>query len=362
MRPPPNAAAARKSPLSPGFRFNDASWEQDIDYCYEHEIEADCDYQWDQCSVEEETVVEAAPAANSQPQLELHLDDDDRSIYHGRFRPSLLVPSAYDVPELSPMSNTSAVSSDPRTPSAFLRPNHVRSPSHASSFKESHGFNLSPTLLIPTDFQSQLEQDTLYDDHFINNHSISATIFAQEPYNHPTSPVDETSSSIVSYRSSNFSRGSARSSSSTRISTANSRGSQDSMMFLGRAASINQAHRSIGSASSLPDLIPSSLSKLEMKQENEDRVRNGANHLAPPSSALPQAVTIDGNGTLSPVAESFVDTSKDVRAQGQVHGRKTSAPVVSPSVREFKGRARSATSSSTTGGKKKGGYMLFPQV
>jgi hypothetical protein len=73
-------------------------------------------------------------------------------------------------------------------------------------------------------------------------------------------------------------------------------------------------------------------------------------------------VTTDGNGTLSPVAESFVDTSKDIKAQGQVHGRKTSAPVVSPSVREFKGRARSATSTSVSGGKKKGGYMLFPQV
>jgi len=363
VRPPLNAAAApRKSPLSPGFRFNDDSWEQDIDYCYEHEIEADCDYQWDQGSVEEEIVVAEASTTSSQPQLELHLEDDDRSVYHGRFRPSLLVPSAYDVPELSPMSNTSAVSSDPHTPSGFLRPNHVRSPSHASSFKESHGFNLSPTLLIPNDFQSQIEQDTLYDDHFNNHHSTSAIIFAPETYNHPTSPVDETSSSILSYRSSNFSRGSARSSSSTRISTANSRGSQDSMMFLGRAANINQAHRSIGSASSLPDLVPSSLSKLEIKQENGDRLRKGANHLTPPSPTLPQAGAIDGNLTLSPVAESFIDMSKDIKAQGQVHGRKSSAPVVSPTVREFKGRARSATTTSASGGKKKGGYMLFPQV
>jgi hypothetical protein len=384
------ASVLRKSPLSPGFRF-DQDWEKDIDYCYEHEIEADCDYQW----VEEQTVAAEAPSVSPQPQMDLHLEDDDRSICHGRFRPSLIVPSAYEVPELSPMSNTSAVSSDPRTPSAFLQPNPVRS-SYASSFKESHGFNLSPSLLIPTDFRSQMEQDSLYREHSSNNHSTSAPIFVQqEPFSHYISPLDETSSSIISYRSSSFSRGSARSSSSTRLSASNSRGSKDSAMFLSHTAS-NQAHRSIGSASSLPDLIPSTVGGPENKTDDEhlqdypaalyqpeDSVVQGsrldpAQHRRHKSLALEPGIGksikhsaplnpqfIDGNSILSPVAESFIDTTKEGKAQGQVHGRKISAPVVSQSVREIKGRTRAATLTSTgttVGGKKKAGYMLFPQI
>lgn len=388
------ASTLRRSPLSPGFRL-DQDWEKDIDYCYENEIEADCDYQW----VEEQNVVAEAPSITPQPQMDLHLEDDNRSIYHGRFRPSLIVPSAYEVPELSPMSNISAVSSDLRSPSACLQPNPVRS-SCASSFKESHGFNLSPSLLIPTDFRSQMEQDSLYSDQYVTNHSASAEVFVQQdPYYHYVSPSDETSSSIVSYRSSNFSRGSARSSSSTRLSASNSRNSKDSAMFLGQT-SLNETHRSIGSASSLPDLVPSAVWRLEKKPETEDLgdntaapnqsddsvaqgsdfipaqhrrykslapeagVRDSISQFPPQVSPAARAELVDESSTLSPVAESFIDTTNQGKTHGQVHGRKISAPVVSHSARE-KGRARASTltfAGSTAGGKKKAGYMLFPQV
>jgi hypothetical protein len=390
-------------PRSPGFQFIRDSWEDDVDFCYENEIEADCDYQWDRCSADDTPAEESPPAV--QPQLELHLEDDDRSVYHGRFRPSLLVPSALDLPELSPISNTSTPS-DPRTPSNFLRPGHARSPSHASSFKESHGFTLSPTLLIPTDFQSHMDQESIYDDHF-NNQSTSATIFPQETFAHAMSPVDESTSSTASYRSSNFSRGSARSSSSTRISTANSRGSRDSIDLLNRATGISQAHRSIGSASSLPDLISStlrkpesiydsdlqaSLSSLDVSEDDsapapqiagtahtlasvqhrrnkslvgEPGLRKGVNHFSPaPSATVLQVDSVDVKG-LSPVAESFIEAPKEAKAQALVHGRKSSAPLVGASAREFKGRQRAATLGSAghmAGGKKRGSYMLFPQT
>ncbi|TVY36432.1 hypothetical protein LSUB1_G005691 [Lachnellula subtilissima] len=368
---------------------------KDIDYCYENEIEADCDYQW----VEEQNVTVEAPSLTPQPQMDLHLEDDNRSTYTGRFRPSLIVPSAYEVPELSPMSNISAVSSDLRSPAAFLQPNPIRS-SYASSFKESHGFNLSPSLLIPTDFRSQMEQDSLYCDQYGTNHSTSAAVFGQqEPYCHYISPSDETSSSIVSYRSSNLSRGSARSSSSTRLSATNSRNSKDSAMFLSQT-SFNETHRSIGSASSLPDLVPSAAWRLEKKPDTGDlgndtaapnqgedlvvqvsdfvptphrhykslvpeaRVAENISQSSPQIPPAAQSELVDENSTLSPVAESFIDTTKQGKTHGQVHGRKSSAPVLSHSARE-KGRARASTltlTGSTPGGKKKAGYMLFPQV
>lgn len=356
----------RKSPLSPGFRFDHDSWEQDIDYCYEHEIEADCEYEWDRCSVEHQEEETIANATNPQPQLDLHLEDDDRSIYHGRFRPSLIVPSAYEVPELSPMSN----SSTPRSPAAFLQPNPARA-SYASSFKESHGFNLSPSLLIPADFRSQMEQESLYSNDFTKESASAAVFVHPETYGQSMSSLDETSSSINSYRSSGFSRGSARSSSSTRLS-----------------ATSHQAHRSVGSLSSIPDLVPFKLGKIEAKQNLADLDHSNAalnrsdadfgsihrrpeslagsepgvrkSHAATENPPVARLDIIDGNSTLSPVAESFIDTN-EVKSQGQVHGRKISAPVVSQSPREYKGRARASTLT-TAGGRKKGGYMLFPQI
>jgi hypothetical protein len=373
---------ALRQPLSPGFHYPHDSWTDAIDYAYEHEAEADCDYQWDRCSVDDDsrTIAEApqstAEQSQPQPELELHLNDEQSS-YHGRFRPSLLVPSALDIPELSPMSNTSTFS-DPRTPSNFLQPGHFRSPSHASSFKESHGFSLSPSLLIPSDFQSQIDQDTLYEEHY-NDQNVSASLFVQESYSNSLSPADDSISSTTSHRSSDFSRGSARSSSSTRISHTNSRSSQDSMVLSTRIMSISQEHRSFGSASSLPDLVPStnhvqdadlsrSVGCLKLEEEDGSEsgstsaglflgsksptTRKGVNHFAPPSPVIE-----DEHMPLSPVAE----LSNDVLPMS--HGRKVSAPVASMTVKEFKGRARSATQ--TSGGvarKQRSSYMLFPQI
>jgi hypothetical protein len=358
-------------PLSPGFRLEDESWEQDIDYCYDHEIEADCDYQWDRCSMDESTIVAGPPLA-------LHLGDDDRSVYTGRFRPSLLIPSAFDVPELSPMSNTSANSSNPRTPQNFGR---VRSSSQASSFKECHGFNLSPTLLIPADFQAQMDLETYdtYNDHFGQDASPS-TIIDQEDFRSANSPIDETASSIVSYRSSNFSRVSARSSSSTRLSSATSRFSGD-------------AYRSISSSSSLPDLITSSLNKYEVSGEQTDdaaisseaqSVINDTVKSKQPSPVAeatplqaepklssqslltvktPEIGGVNGKACLSPVAEAYSEDQITTRAQ--LHGRKTSAPVTSQTMKDFMSRPRAGTynaTASAVGGKKRGSYMLFPQT
>jgi hypothetical protein len=389
--------------LDPTFELPGDSWESDIDWCYENEVEADCDYQWDCAEGNDSVRTETTPIA--QPPLELSVQNDER-VYRGRFRPSLLVPSPYDLPELSPMSNTSTPSTDPRTP-AFLRPQHARSPSHASSFKESHGFNLSPTLLIPADFQLQMEQDAMYQEQFVHDSTTSANIFVQEAYGHSFSPVDENESSTASYRSSNFSRGSARSSSSTRISSANSRGSQDSIMLLSRAASLSKAHNSISSASSLPDLIHSmhhqhqsttdlttdiaalsvaiesldsapapgiagpapALASLQHRRNKSLAMEQGLRTMASMSALSTPSIQVDERiielcipgpaTTLSPVAESFPEFTVKTGEQKLVHGRKVSAPVVSPSVREFKGRARAATSAA---GKVRGSYGLFPQV
>ncbi|KAK3948789.1 hypothetical protein QBC32DRAFT_49660 [Pseudoneurospora amorphoporcata] len=175
------------------------SWEDDIDYCYEHAAEADCDYEWDRPSLD------ISRDCGSTTPVEHH--------YHRKklsCNPSasgMLIPAQLDIPSLSPVSLNSAITTPHeaitptgmtaalpgpggptfthpsshshshktsnfslprieapmRSPSDLLKTPelHARKPSDASSFKESHGFTLSPSLLIPTDFQRQMRLDSL---------------------------------------------------------------------------------------------------------------------------------------------------------------------------------------------------------
>ncbi|KAK3391711.1 hypothetical protein B0T20DRAFT_63151 [Sordaria brevicollis] len=160
------------------------SWEDDIDYCYEHAAEADCDYEWDRPSLD------ISRDCGSTTPVEHH--------YHRKklsCNPSMLAPAALDIPSLSPVSlNSATTPHEAITPtgmtaalphpthshktSNFSLPRieaptrsvgdmlktpelHARKPSDASSFKECHGFTLSPSLLIPTDFQRQMRLNSL---------------------------------------------------------------------------------------------------------------------------------------------------------------------------------------------------------
>lgn len=84
-----------------------------------------------------------------------------------------------------------------------------------------------------------------------------------------------------------------------------------------------------------------------------------------PAPSAPNTATENPLG-LSPVAESFDNASEEAPANS--HGRKVSAPVVSTTVKDFTVRARAATSSAAGAAnraamaKRRGSYMLFPQV
>ncbi|KAK2042223.1 hypothetical protein LZ31DRAFT_370653 [Colletotrichum somersetense] len=155
------------------------NWEDDIDYCYEHEAEANCDYAWDRPSLDliRESFVEASS-----------FDDDSLFIapLSAGLRPALS-DHADSVPALSPASQTSLNGHEAVTPtiatlpvkSNFSHPRketnyrgnghlHVRTASQASSFKESHGFHLSPSLLIPGDYHQQMLADSDTDPYPVN--------------------------------------------------------------------------------------------------------------------------------------------------------------------------------------------------
>lgn len=136
------------------------SWEDVIDYCYEHEAEADCDYDWHRPSIDfdhEPTVLvtgsEDTDCDSSRPTsdcLEMPV-----------LSPSNHLSPASTQEVLTPMLGT-AVTKSPTSANFSLprreRPQrhlHVRTGSH-TSFKESQGFTLSPSFLIPTDYHQEL--------------------------------------------------------------------------------------------------------------------------------------------------------------------------------------------------------------
>lgn len=135
------------------------SWEDDIDYCYEHEAEADFDYAWDRPSLDVVRRSEFTQYGDN--------DDDSLNIAHRvgdqadgvHMSPNSPV---YGHEAVTPIVNEMLATGDDPSWSgnegARRRPGllHVRTSSQASSFKESHGFNLSPSLLIPDDFQRQM--------------------------------------------------------------------------------------------------------------------------------------------------------------------------------------------------------------
>lgn len=152
------------------------NWEDDIDYCYEHEADANFEYEWERPSMD-------VSREKVGPPVQVAVADDELSeapiAGTAHSSPGMLFASRFDVPALSPASQASPlVGHEAITPVSATavknnfslprgeklnRPSnlaptytHARSDSRASSFKESHGFTLSPSLLIPNDYHHQM--------------------------------------------------------------------------------------------------------------------------------------------------------------------------------------------------------------
>ncbi|EGY14837.1 uncharacterized protein VDAG_06327 [Verticillium dahliae VdLs.17] len=128
------------------------SWEDDIDYCYDHEAEADFEYAWDRPSLdgdraEEDHSVDLDATATTAS-YSFCVDEDIEGVQPLSVGLQPVPARHFDIPALSPVSQAStATGHEAITPTVPLMP---------TTFKESHGFNLSPSLLIPGDFQQQM--------------------------------------------------------------------------------------------------------------------------------------------------------------------------------------------------------------
>ncbi|KAI0177623.1 hypothetical protein BJ166DRAFT_27486 [Pestalotiopsis sp. NC0098] len=192
------------------------NWEDDIDYCYEHAAEADCDYAWERPSMD---------MARDVPQSQMEIMGFRYPNYGSEPSGLLSPPGRDDVPALSPVSQMSNGTNEAKTPTVVLpitsnfslprrdssavlvrSHSHSRNVSHADSFKEAASFDLSPSLLIPGDYHQQMllhergelrEED---EDYLVAPLSPSGTHFAQSSKNKFARSSASTTDSIFSNR------------------------------------------------------------------------------------------------------------------------------------------------------------------
>jgi hypothetical protein len=321
------------------------NWEDDIDYCYDHAAEADCEFAWERpsCDLEREEFYEGL------------LPPDHRiETSYSSFGPVPMAISTPDIPGLSPTSyeskvmhheaatptsSTMLVTSNFSLPridsSAQLKRDHDLSHSSASSFQEVQGFCLSPSLLIPDDYHEKMLQyergelcsNASTEDLKILEHEDQDLTFDKPgPFLH------------------------ARSSASTTISTLSER-SMTSSRYPSSTFSSSAFTRWTGSSSSSWQHIESPQQSVAITFNDKETVTAPANDVPVPESSLQQDANREGHS----------------RAQSEVtlllkatHDKVTPlTPEVTKESLKTHRRARTASRSHTTSPPQ---FALFPQV
>ena len=233
--------------LSFGLKGIDRNWEDDIDYCYEHAAEADCEFDWDrlpqfgqgvsgsskhsrQSFDHPMTTYEVPPEAD----ISKEVTTDDLTHGHESFISSFL--SSLSTPDLEPSPVKSVESSTGSIAEAVTPCQPLQSPLPIQSLTGgSKNFRLG-SLPIPFDYDPPMIHEEEYQGVLGEGYS------PDHDYAFHNNPIDFLADRDDSPRSSR-----------SPLSTCNS---QESML-LSRKASQVRRHRSNSSASSLPELVHS---------------------------------------------------------------------------------------------------------
>ena len=238
--------------FSIGFNEIDINgWEDDIDYCYEHAAEADCDFDWTQKSAQEEDqayhqrqIMELEAARQRQIRQQqavtnlLQVSSGPPGFPSSRPQ-TQIVEKSLEVPELDPSSAKSASSMPealtPKNSTDSTTPFEVIEPAEAMDH-----FGSSDDSYFPKHYDTRTSEEVMYE-------AMLSGQTSQHDY------------AYIPSRYSQVSPMSSRRSSQAPISKCNS---QDSM-FPSRTASLLQKHRSSNSSADLPELIHSLSSSRE---------------------------------------------------------------------------------------------------
>ena len=244
--------------VSVGPKGIDASWEEDIDYCYEHAAEANCDFDWERVSAEDDkhknSYAEHTPSLNFDSTLDdliveyenicFPTNDGKDTQTHlsptNTISPHRLPPLQTLMPDLVYSTTNSAKSPNSSIPGALTPAPLLPSPQSISlPPKSTKTFDFSPSLLIPKDYECQMLQEEMYQ-----------TMLGEEPTPEHHYPVHD-------FRlDTSLSRDDSPRSSGSPISKCNS---QESMMYSSVLAM--RRAREADSVGSLPELVHSRASK-----------------------------------------------------------------------------------------------------
>lgn len=227
------------------------NWEDEIDYCYEHAAEADCDLEWDQKANHAQEQRSKTDLAKSDAFLQEDAIGDEELLgagteqsrfYPGAFRPSPLSPAPMSVPELEEASALTA-STIPEVLTPQFPNEYPPTLSTPDTLRDSDRFKPAPSLMVSSGYENELSHEAMYEK------LLSS---ADEPehfpfYAHATPDSPRSSRSPISKCN-----------------------SQESMM-LSRAASVAHKHGSSNSSGSLPDLVHSgTASRDSIQQDSTD--------------------------------------------------------------------------------------------
>ena len=372
--------------------FSD-SWEDDIDYCYEHAAEADCAFDWDRVSCDNECsasaseqiideIIESAASSfhqvdndlgySSSPvtgsQLDLLSAADPQPYVYTYLDPShIRAPSQIR----SPLSATSSTvfTSEARTPSeATSSPNLAR---YARRYERESGiFPISPSLLTPHEYEPRVIEDSSYPSKPPRDGRETVNYTTDLPLYEPRFPIN------------GFSGEESLRSSANPLSKCNSR---DSLLKSIYPRSHDSLHGTTSSVGSLPELVhsgrthgrdlsaelakagistdpaetPSSTANMNVKKVPEATTTPTSSH-----GLTTEVQSVRRERSLSECPERMPSTSTtELSRLAKTSSSGSATP--NPAGKSFAGRMRSASAATTLSGMSKKGrasYSLFPSV
>ncbi|UKZ96690.1 uncharacterized protein TrAFT101_011468 [Trichoderma asperellum] len=326
-----------------GFQFGiiEESWEDDIDYCYEHEAEADCDYQWDRDSMDTARDSDTLPVEVSFPPEETSVP-----IGTARSSPGMLSVATFEGPGLSPISQTSTPTVQEAITPVLTAPvaNNFSLPifdkkkfraSHASSFKESHGFTLSPSLLIPGDFHQQMLLEEGARQEYPGEDDLALPYQQTAFYDENSKPVQWSQQ-----RASTSTTGTVSTYSDTTADRHISTNSTWSFYTRNTASSSGSVHKMTGSWTECAEPLPVAQAEVPAPVDAE-----AEGDMTSPQDTVPELISF-------PLAPSRKSSHKSHASESIIHEDPSSSQ---------KRRSRSRTASLSSQAPPVGQYALFPR-
>ena len=358
---------SRRISLNPqGF---DTCWEDDIDYCYEHAAEADCDFDWDKISTREDEINDTFETNGSPAQIRNGPISGEYEDNHLPSSSSMAVTVASSLPRLqtllpetAPLSSAISTKSSSIASLATPATPHFPLPSpqpygvlNQSLTGSSDALNLAPPLPGFADSNLNLAAEDLYENIFLSKR------FAEEQLPLHSLRFEPPTSQDVSPRSSR-----------SPISKCNS---QESFM-LSRSSSLRYP-RSCDSIGSVPELVHSKNSRDRLNVSVEQLADFAATIKAAESSSdvgapirhrssqntakeVTRTSVLQKASSFHSVEEEDLEENDVVLLPSPTHHERSQSAAVPQPLSFVAQRQRSASSSTALTKISRGSYSLFP--